>query len=102
MSQQKCIHVLVHGIVQGVFFRKSTVEQALLRSLCGWVRNRQDHRVEVLAIGEESHLLALLAWLGKGPERARVTQLDIQWISVDSAEWPSGSSVESFTLVQTV
>ena len=102
MSQQKCIHVSVHGLVQGVFFRKSTVEQALLRELCGWVRNRSDGRVEVLAIGEEDNLLVLLSWLGTGPERARVNKLDIQWLSVEMAEWPDGASDESFTIVQTV
>ncbi len=102
MSQQKCIHVLVHGLVQGVFFRKSTVEQAEIRELCGWVRNRSEGQVEVLAVGDERNLLTLLAWLGKGPERARVTKVDIQWISIESAEWPEDSSSESFTLIATL
>lgn len=102
MSQQKCIHVLVYGLVQGVFFRRSTVEQAEVRELCGWVRNRSGGQVEVLAVGDERNLLALLAWLGKGPERARVTKVDIQWISIEAVEWPEESSSESFALIATL
>ncbi|MBT8129510.1 MAG: acylphosphatase, partial [Gammaproteobacteria bacterium] len=45
--------------------------------LCGWVRNRRDGRVELLACGEESVLLVLEKWLEIGPEYAKVTNIEV-------------------------
>lgn len=102
MTESKCIHVFVEGIVQGVFFRKSTVERASELGLIGWVRNLQDGRVEVLAEGEERSLLSLLNWLGKGPERARVSNLTIAWENPDSLAWPTDSDRSRFVITLTV
>ena len=81
------MHVFVKGKVQGVYYRKSTQEQALRMGLEGWVRNLTDGRVECRALGCESDLLTLLSWLGKGPERARIERVDVQWGEADSLEW---------------
>lgn len=102
MSQTKCIHVFVHGTVQGVFYRKSTESFAVERDLSGWVRNRHDGRVEVMAMGTEPALIHLLNWLGNGPELARVVKLDIMWITTDMFEWPEGAEDQVFSVVQTV
>lgn len=67
-----CQYFLVSGRVQGVFYRASTVEQARRLGLGGWVRNRSDGKVELLACGEQAALQALEAWLWQGPAQAQV------------------------------
>ena len=44
-------HVVVHGRVQGVWFRGRTRNEALRQSLTGWVRNRPDGTVEAVFVG---------------------------------------------------
>lgn len=68
-----CMHFLVSGHVQGVFFRASTRERALALGLTGHARNREDGSVEVLACGEAAALEDLRQWLDHGPPTARVT-----------------------------
>lgn len=63
---------LVGGVVQGVFFRAGTREQALRLGLTGSARNLPDGRVEVRAHGEAAALDALERWLWQGPAAARV------------------------------
>lgn len=83
----KAMRVLVSGTVQGVFFRASTLQQALDLNLKGWVRNLEDGRVECKAIGLESNLLTLLHWMGKGPIKAKVERVDVEWLSSDDQIW---------------
>lgn len=73
------LHVEVYGIVQGVFFRSTTEEKAFSLGLTGWVRNRRDGSVEILAEGEKPDLEALLAWCRRGPPTARVDRLEHSW-----------------------
>lgn len=72
-----CRRFLVSGRVQGVFYRASTQHQARLLGLTGWVRNRYDGRVEVLACGDQQQLEALAKWLEIGPEYAKVTNIEV-------------------------
>lgn len=72
------LHVAVRGRVQGVGFRWFVREQARALSLIGWVRNRADGSVEVLAIGDEGALRQLQALLRSGPPGARVSQVEVQ------------------------
>ena len=44
-------HVLVRGLVQGVWFRESTRHEATRLGVCGWVRNLPDGRVEAVFEG---------------------------------------------------
>lgn len=67
------------GLVQGVFFRASTREQARRLGLTGWVRNLPDGRVEVLACGERERLERLLEWLHEGPPHADVSRVEVDW-----------------------
>jgi acylphosphatase len=60
------------GRVQGVFYRASTREQALVLGLAGYAKNLPDGRVEVLASGTADALDALEHWLRKGPPAAQV------------------------------
>ena len=86
----KAIRVLVSGTVQGVFFRRSTVQEALDLGLKGWVRNLKDGRVECKAMGPENDLLKLLHWMGKGPINANVVRVDVEWLSVQDLDWTDG------------
>jgi acylphosphatase len=69
---KRCERSIVTGRVQGVWFRQATLEQARELGLTGWVRNRADGAVEVLACGEEAQLQRLRAWLRQGPPMAQV------------------------------
>jgi len=70
------VHLRVHGRVQGVYFRASTQEKALELGLVGWVRNRRDGTVELVAEGAPAALEALCAWVQTGPVHARVLRVD--------------------------
>jgi acylphosphatase len=68
----------IYGQVQGVFFRKWTVAEARALGLTGWVRNRSDGSVEVLAFGSEEAVEALIERCREGPPAARVERLDCE------------------------
>lgn len=78
---QKRIHLVCRGRVQGVFFRASTQREARRLGLTGWVKNRADGAVEVVAEGEEDQVKDLLAWAQHGPTTARVERVDTRWRS---------------------
>lgn len=85
------LHAIVHGRVQGVNFRFFTVQTARELGLTGWVMNRLDGTVEVRAEGERAHLDKLVAFLHVGPPAARVTTVDIEWLS-------AGGKFQEFTI----
>ncbi len=66
------VRFIVAGRVQGVCYRASTREQALMLGLTGSALNRRDGSVEVLACGSTEALAALERWLWQGPPAARV------------------------------
>lgn len=71
----RCVHCIVSGHVQGVFYRASTQAQALRLGLTGWVRNLADGRVELVACGTEQQLKLLHIWLWQGPPHAQVNEI---------------------------
>ena len=79
-SEQARLHLVVSGRVQGVFFRQATVDEARSLGLTGWVRNRPDGRVEIVAEGRRANLEMLLAWANRGPPAARVDQVEASWL----------------------
>lgn len=72
--------VRVYGRVQGVFFRKWTADQARALGVRGWVRNRLDGSVELVAHGEDQAVEALIAACGNGPPSARVERIEVEVI----------------------
>jgi acylphosphatase len=68
--------VVVHGRVQGVFFRGATREEARRLGARGWVRNREDGAVEAVFEGEPSAVLALVRFCRRGPGPARVERVE--------------------------
>lgn len=73
---RECERFLVSGLVQGVFFRAATRQQASRLGLPGWARNLPDGRVEVVACGDAELREQLYAWLYEGPPEARVSAVD--------------------------
>ncbi len=75
----KRLDAIVRGRVQGVYFRQGTVAQARALGLTGWVANRPNGSVQVIAEGEEERLRRLLEWLHVGPPMAYVDGVDVYW-----------------------
>ncbi len=75
----KRLHLQVYGRVQGVFYRAHTCEEAQHLGLVGWVRNRPDGSVELVAEGPEAKLIRLREWCRRGPPAARVERLEEVW-----------------------
>ncbi len=71
------IHVIVSGIVQGVFFRANTKSEADRLEVYGWVRNMVDGTVEILAEGKEDNMDRFIQWCRKGPPGADVKNLEL-------------------------
>lgn len=69
----------VQGRVQGVCFRHYTRKRAQELQLRGWVRNERDGSVKVLAEGPREQLDALLEFLHRGPDGARVDRVRADW-----------------------
>ena len=67
------VHLIVEGRVQGVFFRDTTRREAVGLGLGGWVKNRFDGSVEVVAEGPKGKADQLVQWCYHGPPAARVT-----------------------------
>jgi acylphosphatase len=69
--------VVVHGRVQGVFFRDTTRRMAQSRGVAGWVRNCPDGTVEAAFEGEPDAVEAMVAFAREGPRGASVTEVDV-------------------------
>jgi acylphosphatase len=85
---ERRLHAIVHGHVQGVGYRATTIDEARRLGLGGWVRNRSDGSVEVLAEGSEAKLQILLAYLHRGPWGAEVTSVAEDWTNAAGAPMP--------------
>lgn len=72
-------HLVIEGIVQGVFFRANTVSTAKTRGVTGWVRNNPDGTVEAVLEGGEDDVKKVIAWCRTGPPRARVDGVGVSW-----------------------
>jgi acylphosphatase len=71
------VRVVINGRVQGVYYRDSCRREAQRLGVRGWVRNRSDGSVEVVAEGPRSKVDELLTWCRQGPPRAHVTGISV-------------------------
>lgn len=69
-------HVIVNGVVQGVFFRDTCRRTASRLGVAGWVRNRHDGAVEAVFEGADDQVRAMVDWCRSGPPMARVEHLE--------------------------
>lgn len=74
-------HVVIHGLVQGVYFRTSTRDEAVRLEVRGWVRNLPDGTVEALFEGGKKQVEEMVGWCYKGPPGASVIKVDLKWES---------------------
>ena len=79
---KEATHIIVHGRVQGVWFRAGAKEKADELGLLGWVKNRMEGTVEFHTEGEKLQLEKFIAWCRIGPPAADVTSLDIDEVMV--------------------
>lgn len=79
----KAITIKVSGKVQGVFFRKHTVETALLLGVAGYVMNQTDGTVFIHAEGSQHLLEELVTWCYQGSPRSRVDAVEVKDASAE-------------------
>ncbi len=72
---RRSVSLRIEGRVQGVGYRWWAVQTARRLGLSGWVRNRRDGSVELLAVGAPEAIDALAAACATGPSGARVKQV---------------------------
>jgi acylphosphatase len=77
---------VVHGNVQGVFFRDTTRKKAQQYGVAGWVENRSDGAVEAVFEGESEAVERMVAYCREGPRGADVNRVE------DTGEEPEGLS----------
>lgn len=68
--------VIVHGEVQGVFFRDSARREASGRGVSGWVSNTPEGTVEAVFEGEREPVERLVGFAEEGPPNARVERVE--------------------------
>jgi acylphosphatase len=68
----------IHGLVQGVFYRAWTVQAANALGVRGWVRNRRDGTVEILAAGDPTAVERFIERCREGPPAARVDCVEVE------------------------
>ncbi|HEY3729347.1 MAG TPA: acylphosphatase [Solirubrobacteraceae bacterium] len=68
--------LVVHGQVQGVFYRDSTREQAESAGVAGWAHNRDDGAVEVVLEGPSQAVHEVVQFCQSGPRGAQVDSID--------------------------
>ena len=70
--------MVIHGQVQGVFFRDTTRRLAEQHGVAGWARNNRDGTVEAVFEGEPEAVERLVAFAREGPRGAVVQGVDVQ------------------------
>lgn len=93
-SQIIRLRAFVQGNVQGVGFRFYIYQTGLDLGLRGWVRNRINGRVEILAEGPREKLEVLLSNARLGPQMAQIVGVDVEWHE-------SQNDLPPFTILQT-
>jgi len=81
MSDRTRAHVLVSGHVQGVYFRATTQETARDIGVDGWVKNRDDGRVEAVFEGPASAVEELVTFCHDGSPAATVEDVEVTYES---------------------
>jgi acylphosphatase len=74
----KRVRVTITGMVQGVFFRAKTRNEAIRNNVTGWVRNLPDGRVEAVFEGRPEDVDRVVGWCRIGPSLAEVTNVEMR------------------------
>ena len=68
---------MIHGYVQGVFFRDTTRRRGAERGVAGWVRNNPDGTVEAAFEGAPDAVESMVRFAREGPRGASVERVDV-------------------------
>lgn len=82
-GQRAARAVVVHGDVQGVFFRGTCRDEAQARGVAGWARNEHDGTVSAHFEGPVEAVEAMVAWAREGPRHAHVERVDVREVDPD-------------------
>jgi acylphosphatase len=74
----KCVHIYIHGQVQHKGFRFMAMQIAYQRGIRGFVQNKKDSSLYIVAEGEEEQLNGFIAWCRKGPDWAKVDDVTVE------------------------
>jgi acylphosphatase len=74
----KTISIVVKGTVQGVWFRKYTLDKAVELGITGYVKNMPDESVYIFATGTEDQLKLLCQWCYTGSPKSKVTEVVVK------------------------
>ncbi len=90
-APRKTLRLVIHGHVQGVFFRDSMRREAQRLGVAGWVRNRADGTVEAAVQGEPADVDLIVRWAHRGPDYAHVDRVEIE---------PDNGSYSNFEIIR--
>ncbi|MFB1065562.1 acylphosphatase [Natrinema sp. H-ect4] len=79
MTDRSRAHVFVSGTVQGVYYRANTRDTARDEGVDGWVRNREDGRVEAVFEGPEAAVESMIEWCHEGSPAADVERVEADY-----------------------
>ncbi|WP_408957874.1 acylphosphatase [Natrinema sp. 74] len=79
MAGRTRAHVFVSGTVQGVYYRANTRDTAREKGVDGWVKNRDDGRVEAVFEGPEDAVDAMIEWCHTGSPAAEVEDVEAEY-----------------------
>lgn len=79
MSQAVRAHIIVTGLVQGVYYRVTMKQEARTLGINGWVKNRPDKSVEAVIEGDKERVDQLINWCRQGPPDSQVSAVQVEW-----------------------
>ena len=79
----KTVKVVIHGRVQGVWFRATTKSQAEKQGVHGWVRNTDDGKVEAVFQGDDEVVDGMVDWCHQGSSLSKVAKIESTVIDTD-------------------
>lgn len=72
-------HLIITGVVQGVYYRVTAREKARTLDITGWVKNRPDRAVEAVAEGNMENVVKFIDWCRQGPPASKVSHVEVTW-----------------------
>jgi acylphosphatase len=85
-GEKKRVHLVIEGVVQGVFYRAFTRNVAVKLGLHGWVRNLFDGRVEAVFEGSRELIEQAVGECRRGPAGSYVSNIHLNWEPYTGAE----------------
>ena len=91
ISTSLSLHLVIHGRVQGVFYRDTMRRMALSLGIAGWVRNLPDGTVESVVQGDAPAVDAIVQWAHRGPVHAQLSRVGVS---------PAGGNYSAFEFAE--